>query len=503
MSATASYGSNSQGVIPLWVLLCIATLFSAGIVAFGALAILGLIGLFVFIAFIRYPILGVYATAAALLLQGSSGVLGVVNENAPVAITLAQLVGLAALAAWATNTLLTKTAIRWNWPITLLVGFILWSLVGTLLGAQPDAQFPHWMRLVTRLAFFLLAVNVLRTPGQMRNFIIVLLVCGFFMALSAVTQYFMPDMQVAGAGAWASVGSADSAYIDQESLTGDAAVRVSGRAGHSNWLALIMLLILPLNAYWFSVAKTQRTKLFIAFVLFIEVAALVLTFTRTGLIIGLVVGMLILVRRMARINPLRIFSGLAILVLAFSMLPNAYKERVLNPSQYTQSRSVISRLALQEAAVRYFAENPVVGLGQGGFGLDFIYERNQTAGVMKFMVEQQGGQAIFIGTHNMYLQLGADTGIVGLGIFLAFFYVLVKRLLRAEKEFRQTGNIPAEKLASALIISLVGFVLCMVFLHALHQEIWWMIAAAAVALPMIDYSSVATDQDVQDEAAAA
>ena len=38
----------------------------------------------------------------------------------------------------------------------------------------------------------------------------------------------------------------------------------------------------------------------------------------------------------------------------------------------------------------------------------------------------------------------------------------------------------------ALIVSLIGFMLCGVFLHALHQVIWWMVAAAAVALPLHD-----------------
>ena len=500
MSVSASVGNNAHSVLPLWVVIGLAGFFGLAIATTGVIAILGLLGLFGFLLFARYPVLGVYATAAALLLQGSTGILGVVNDDT-MAITLAQLVGIAALAAWAANTLITRAPVRWNWPISLIIGFIIWSMIGTILGVAPGAQFPHWMRLVTRLAFFILAVNALRTPKQMKHFVIVVLTCAFLMALSAVSQYFIPSAQIAGAGDWASVGATDSAYIDQESLQGEAAIRVSGRAGHSNWLALILLLILPLNAYWFSLAKTSRMKLFIGFVIFIEVAALVLTFTRTGLVIGCVVGLLVLLRKMAKINTLRVFSGLAVLVIAFSMLPGAYKERVLNPQQYTQSKSVMSRIDLQEAAARYFIENPVFGLGQGGFGLEFIYERNETAGIMKFMVEQGNGQAIFIGTHNMFLQLGADSGVIGLVHFLAFFYVTVKRLLAAEKRFRTEGNLQAERLAGALVISLVGFVLCMVFLHALHQEVWWMIAAAAVALPMIDFNE-GQSKDTEQGAAA-
>lgn len=485
MSTAALSWRNSNGSLALWLLPILALGLGLSIILGGSLALVGFFGLFLFLVFVRYPVLGLYATVAMLILQGSTGIVGVVDQGR-FAITIAQLAGFAALGAWLVNLLLARVPFKFNPPVVLLAVFLLWSFFGVLLSGEIASEIPPWVRLVTRFGLFFLAVNTLNTSGKVHTYLIVILVCGFIMALSAVMQYLLPSMQVATASAWGGVGATDAAYIDPESLSGAAAVRVSGRAGHSNWLALFILLVLPLSTYWWTVAKTSRTRVFIAVFVAVQIVALVFTFTRTGLVIGVVLGLLLAFRQVVRITPQRIFAVLAIGVVGFAMLPGAYKERVLSPRQYTQSESVASRVELQEAALRYAVQNPIFGLGPGGFGVRFIHENNKTASQMKFMVEEMRWSAIFIGTHNMYLQLAADFGLVGLGIFLAFFIGMLRHLLKKERRLREEGDVAGEAVCTALLVSLIGFALCAVFLHALHQEIWWMIAAAAVAVPLWD-----------------
>ncbi len=488
MSAgTLSTGGATKSLVGPIPLALFALVYALGVVVFDVYAFLALFGAVVFAVFIYFPALGVYATAAALLLQGSTGVLGIVNDNAPVAITAAQIAGIAALGAWLTNLLLAKTPLRLNLPVVLLGCFIISALFSTLLSPERIEQLPHWARLAFRFAFFLLVVNTINTPQKLRTYVVVLLLSGFAMAAVAVAQHYLPQMQVAGAGAWASLSGVDAAYVDQESLQGEAAIRVSGRAGHSNWLAMILLLLMPMNAWWFAYAKSNGAKAFVLFVTLVEVIALTLTYTRTGLVIGVVLIALVLVRRLVHITPMRVFGFLLAGVIAFSLLPDAYKERVLSPKQYTRSQSVQSRVELQEGAARYFAQNPIFGLGQGGFGIEFIHERSYSGAMMRFMVEKQGWDAVFVGTHNMYLQLGADSGILGLGLFLAFYVIMARRLWLAEQRYEQDGDKMGAMMSSSIFISLIGFMLCAVFLHALHQEIWWMVAAAAITIPLYGF----------------
>ena len=464
--------------------LALSIALGIGIIVVGKLAIYAIFAIMLFFLFTHYPVLGFYATTVLLLLSGSAGVIGWVSPDTTLAVTLAKLCGLAALAAWLVNLLTRKLRIELNWPTMLLSLFVMWALVGSVLSTDVSQTWPEWVRLFTLLGFFWLGVNTLGTARNLHTFVVVISLCGLAMSFVAVAQYFLPQYQFAGAEAWGTLGATDGAYIDQESLSGEAAIRVSGRAGHSNWLAMIILLILPLNIYWYSTAISRRLKLFIFSIVSIEVIALVLTFTRTGLVIGVVLAALLLAKRFVRISPVRVFMVLFALVIAWVLLPAAYKERVLSPKQYTTSKSVQSRMVLQTAAAEYFAENPAFGLGLGGFGLEFMHENNETARLMQFMVQRQGWLPVFIGTHNMYLQLGCDTGVLGLFLFLAFVLTMAKALSREEQRYRENGDEQGAALAASLLVSLLGFMLCAVFLHALTQKIWWMVAAAAVALPL-------------------
>lgn len=463
----------------------LAVVYGVAVLLLGKMALVALVGTVMFLLFIYFPVLGLYATTALLLLSGSRGIVGVV-EGGALALTLARLCGTAALGAWIVNLLVRKIRFEFDWPVILLSSFCGWALLSSLVSPERGQVIPEWIRLVTLLGFFLLAVNTLNSPRNLHYFLLLIMICGLIMSFFAVAQYVFPNYQFAGAEPWQSLkmGAGDAAYIDQESLQGESAIRVSGRAGHSNWLALVILLILPLNSYWFSVAKTRKLKCFIAFMAAIEVVTLVLTYTRTGLVIGVVLGVLLLLKRLVRMTPIRLFTALGVLVLGWAMLPNAYKERVLSPKQYTSSRSVQSRLELQKSAARYFLENPVFGLGSGGFGTQFVHEGGHTAAMMRSYVRYAGWQPVFIGTHNMYLQLGADTGAVGLALYLAFLVIMLRRLYLTERYFEMKGDTQGAAMASAIFVSLIGFALCAVFLHALGQKIWWMVAAAAVVLPL-------------------
>jgi len=485
MSAGTISNRPSSGSLGMLLIPVLALILGSSIVYGGVFALAGLVGLIVFGVFVRHPVLGMYATVAMLILQGSTGIVGVAGEGA-FALTLAQLAGFAAITAWGVNVILTRTPVHFNAPVLFIGGFMVWALFSVILSPETNTEFPHWVRLFTRFLLFFLAVNTLTTEKKLHWFLVIILLCALIMAVSAIVQYVMPSMHIASTSAWGGVGGSNGAYVDQESLSGEAAVRVSGRSGHSNWLALFVLLVLPLNTYWFTVSKHKLVKIIVGLTVAAQVLALILTFTRTGLVIGVMLAALLVLRRAVSISPLRIISGLLLLVIGFGLLPAAYKERVLNPRQYTQSKSVLSRIDLQEAALRYAKENPVFGLGTGGFGEKYINERSETAATMRFMVEEQGWQAIFIGTHNMYLQLAADTGVVGFVLFIIFYAIMLRELVRKQRRFRQEHNRDGDAVTTALFVSLVGFMLCAVFLHALHQEIWWMIAAAAVAVCIHD-----------------
>lgn len=481
MSSAASSNPASNPFI-IGVVGLLAVGYAVAVTGYNVIAFAGLIGLIVFVFFVRRPEFGVYATTALLLLQGSSGVLGVLNEDSPLAVTYAQIAGAAALAAWATSTLLGHTGFKWNAATKYLTAFCVWGLMGTVLSAYAPDLLPHWARMVFRLALLILAINTLDTAKKLNRYLHVLLVCAVLTSLVSIAQYMLPSLQVQGLD-WASATSG-GAYVDPESLEGEAAVRVAGQAGHSNWLAMTLLLLLPINAFWFTTTHRRWARALIIAAAILQVVVLVLTFTRTGFIIGVAVGVMLFGGRLLKLSPLRVFALLFIGVAGIAMLPDAYVKRVFSPRQYVESDSVRARFALQEAATNYAFENPVFGLGTGGFGMQFVREGSETATMMRYVVQYQNWQAVFIGTHNMYLQILSDMGVVGLVLFALFYYLMYRNLLWMRAKYKVRNDTTGYTVATALVIALSAFLLCAVFLHALHQPIWWMIAAAAIALPL-------------------
>src|SRR5690606_30004336 len=115
---------------------------SIAILAGGFLGLGGLIGALMFGFFVYYPVIGLYATVAALILQGSAGVLGASGSGA-IALTLAQLVGVAAMAAWIINLLVGKLSLPVSQPVLVLLCFILWAFFGAILSEHALELIPN------------------------------------------------------------------------------------------------------------------------------------------------------------------------------------------------------------------------------------------------------------------------------------------------------------------------------------------------------------------------
>ena len=172
--------------------------------------------------------------------------------------------------------------------------------------------------------------------------------------------------------------------------------------------------------------------------------------------------------------------------LAFILLPANYKERVFSIGQYTGSRSVQTRVNLQNAALRVWQDHPILGAGPGGYGLSVAEMTSPRiiVGMVLNWEKYYRWDTIDIGAHNMYLQTLAEGGIVGLGLLLTFFVVIWWRLHAFGKLVARAGDERGRVLCASVEISLLVFFVCAIFLHALDQKIAWMVYALAAAVPI-------------------
>lgn len=476
---TGSTSRSGLNPISLTIVILLGITLAIGILALEEKAVVGVVGLVLVFFFLRSPVIGLYLTTALLLLSGMLGGLGIVSYGVPS--TAAKACGAATIAAWALNVLTTGKRFRFGREVFLPLAFAAWALVGIGFSLTWRVQLPEWTRLMTVVLYFILAIHLLDTKEKLHRFVVVVLACAFVMSLYAVAQYFVPRFQQAGvAGIESIAGGADMAFIDPEGTVSGAAVRVTGGTGHSNWLAFMLLLVLPLNVYWYSTMKNARGKLLVLAIVGVELAALVMTFTRVGLIVGLAVALILVARSLIRLNPYRLSALAATLVVVWFLVPSAYKERVLDLSTYSGSESTSARVELQTYAWEYMQDFPVVGVGLGGFGLHFYEENSPIAAMLRWMNEELGFNPLYYGPHNMYLQVGSESGTVGLILMLLFFLMALLHAHRAERMFRELEEREMATLAGAATVSVLAFLFCAVFLHGLQQKIWWMVFAIAV-----------------------
>jgi O-antigen ligase len=144
------------------------------------------------------------------------------------------------------------------------------------------------------------------------------------------------------------------------------------------------------------------------------------------------------------------------------------------------------RLLMFTLASRLATANPMFGIGPGRYGAEFFRElgnalENDATGAVTLMRARMG---LRIGeqSHNDYLQIAAETGLIGLVLFLGTILALLYGLLRVIHG--QTGELRV--LAIILLIGITAFLSLMQSSFPLHMPsraaVFWMLVGTALGV---------------------
>lgn len=189
--------------------------------------------------------------------------------------------------------------------------------------------------------------------------------------------------------------------------------------------------------------RKDRNKNYLYF--FVFIIALLLTGKRAHLLFVLLSGLLLYYFASSKKLELRWFKILIALVLLVAVIIVIYKfvpslSVVLVRLQESLGSDDITnnRTRWWKVAVEYFKKYPVLGIGWGQF-FD--------------LCEKETGYAAY--THNVYLQLLCETGIVGFAIYFSWMVVSFFKTLGFFKWYRNHKEIFGGK-----IYAMIGFSLC-------------------------------------------
>ena len=207
-----------------------------------------------------------------------------------------------------------------------------------------------------------------------------------------------------------------------------------------------------------------------------------LTYSRgaflTLVILVLALGALRYVSR-ARLAAALLVGGLLVPVVAPAYLDRVHSIAgamglVSQEAQVEPDGPTRGRTTQMLAAGWAFAEHPVLGVGPGNYAPhhSVTYQRQPEIAFRELTVPRRA--------HNLYLEMAAEVGTVGLLVFLAIPGLLLRDLWRVRQ--RAQGRRPdIERMATAFGLALLAYLGTGVFLHLAFQRYFWILVALSAA----------------------
>jgi O-antigen ligase len=130
------------------------------------------------------------------------------------------------------------------------------------------------------------------------------------------------------------------------------------------------------------------------------------------------------------------------------------------------------------AALRVFLAHPVLGVGPGQYK-PFYAEKYQSDPQFAFKHIPEAR-----GAHNLYLQMAAETGIIGLAVFMAIVLLILHRLWQVRCHWVHRDPESAN-LATALFLGLMAYLVHSMFAHLAYERYFFLFLALAGAAVQI------------------
>jgi O-antigen ligase len=428
------------------------------IAAFGALAglflaiqsgnvamlVVAIAGLFVLAAACRSPEV---ALLLVVIVQVSSMSDVVANLGLP---SSPYLITLFIATAWAVYALFQNRSLIGSSPMYLLIVVVLLAQAISMLGtAGSGLNLSPLQEALKDTVFFFTVVVLCRATGRTLSVVRVAVgVLGALAALTVFQEYVLHNSTTL----WGLANMPLTADI------GGATSRHAGPEIDANFWGRTLVLFLPLSLTLAALALA-RAKMFWFAVAGAFIAGIYLTGSRGALLsIGVAIAIWLLAagrKYLSYVAPM-----IAIVVLAFMLLPGAFS-RIATIAQLTDDaptsqvdQSIVDRIAVQQIAVAIFADHPVTGVGVGNFTeVEPRYLSHATIGTPSRV----------FAPHNLYLELAAEQGLVGLAAWALFLGGSGFLCLRVAA---LAGHNRSERLLGAgLLAGLCAWGAASVFLH--------------------------------------
>ena len=188
----------------------------------------------------------------------------------------------------------------------------------------------------------------------------------------------------------------------------------------------------------------------------------------------------------------------AVVIAGFGFYTYAASEDLR--SRVTSVGSGSGRIDLWTVGWRMVEENPLDGVGIGNFPVaspHFVLVPGDVARAQYVAYSDKVA-------HNTYLEIWAETGLVGLALFVCLVSFCVRSSLSAARAFAARGDPPMELLSRALFVAQLAFLAGAFFTSREYQtDVWLILALGPTLLAVASSARVRTPDEVDAHALAA
>ncbi|HEX4267605.1 MAG TPA: O-antigen ligase family protein [Steroidobacteraceae bacterium] len=330
--------------------------------------------------------------------------------------------------------------------------FLAVIVVSSALATYPSISWTHWFDFLDWYVIYFLIINMVTTAERYFIFLSIFLLANF-------------KLSFFGARTWAARGFGFTSWGIEGPL---------GYFNNSSDFSSEMLMFAPIAFELALFIKPFARRVTYWFVMLgaITGAMSVLGASSRGSQVGLAVQTgWIAIQRKLRVSVL--IGIMALAGVGYVLLPAAEKARFADVGK---DKTSLQRLDYWKAGLKMIESHPVLGVGYYNFAP--FYAAHDRAHLWH-------GKAQL--PHNIFIQVGTDAGLIGLGIFM----ILIYRNLKVARDIRRACASDPELLAFApgvargLTITTWGFVIAGQFNTVAYYPFFWMNLALTVSLASI------------------
>jgi O-antigen ligase len=437
-----SVGLKSRMLIMAGILLIPVAAFWIAFRGIEQAILLGQVLLFAgsVIAILRQPYLGVVVAVASLPLVE-------ILPSIPYSTSAVSLLGGVTLGSYLLRQSRKRKEMRIQHKgLVLGVFFVIWlSLSNPFASFLPSLDGRNWFFTFLQLLLLAwLAARTLDTPRKQCVLMWVFSIATVFSAIYALQQ----------------------GYIGE---TVRESVRSEGLAAGANSAARYFVVSLILMYYIRNTVKGGLLRLFLVLGMAGVILGALYTVSRTGLLLLVAALGMLLLQLLGRRRQLKLLVLLMlVIVLTWSFADNVLSIfRSIFPSIREGTDTIGLRYALWQAGWRMWLEQPIRGVGIG----QYIEQLAHYGGDLLPTYHLR------LGAHNMYIQVLAETGLVGLILFLSIFVVAVRSLWIMTR----SDDVSKSSLAQTWLIVLVLMLLGGITKHDHYDKLVWAIVGISAS----------------------